>query len=795
MLCFFRKRHHLDDVKLGPRFRKRRNRKLRYPVQQGIGDTIIVPTMILDYRGPSETDITVTSLPRVGPHTYVTMEGDFVLGYLGNTIIAKATASGLGTIQKPLRDAYFEYRKTSGKKSKKKDLTEVGLRVSPQGIYILVAGSHPGSNESFYDMQSVSFFEAVTFKTVKGTDKKLQAGFLPIDINRSPNTGSEKLFTPLDKKYQTFAKMDHPAILALVMRRTTGVRALECHAFVCEDDRQALSIVNMIGTLQERGGDPRVMDYQRPYDPYGGPPRRPDNFHGEFRDSDPGFPRGQRPPPDRWDPPDSDSRQMGSDPRGMLGASRNDRLIPPQHYDDGGRRLGGENRYPTDEVVYRHERQRSNEYGRGEEYGDRRSGDFRHERQRSGDFRHERQGSGDFRHERQRSGDYARDVDPRYGDEEVRYRHERQRSNELRASEHYGDRRSGDYAGDRRSGGMLHERQRSGEITPRDELRSSRDMHEFGRQGRPETRPEGQMRIPRPMSPVRPGPATAPKPSRALSPGPYKGGEYQQRQPLRSPRDERGPPTPSGPEYSLSSLESRQEMENRPNKPVARVPPHLVAGVKVLPTGFRASIQQKAGQKPPKSPVDERRAIAPEEGEENPYDNAISRREFYKKEGRNALSESERYFDEPGKESRYVYHPPNPPDVLPVEERERQRDMNNPDLNDYDRVIRRDNNFNDPHGQNANYRYSAPPIDRGRDAKPWSYDEQFQKFSREKDSDDLKRPNYSDGEFKFYDSSGGSDGRKAYEVKDQFSKMNIQNQKGGLNTAGTNFEESLGYFP
>ena len=740
------------------------------------------------------------------------MEGDFVLGYLGNTILSKATASGLGTIQKPLRDTYFEYRKTSGKKGKRKELTEVGLRVSPQGVYILVAGSHPGNNESFYDMPSISFFEAVRFKTIKGTDKKVQAGFLPIDINRSPNTGSEKLFTPLDKKYQTFAKMDHPAILALVMRRTSGVRALECHMFVCENEQQSLNIVNMMGFLQERGADPRSPGYQRqnsgPFDPYAGPPRRPDLVEGEFRDPGPGFPRGGPGPtdfrgprnPDGWEGPEPDRY----DPRDRGPPPRDERFGPPRGYDEGEERMMKEGRYPPeDEVQFRHQRQRSSEYGRREEIVDRRSGDFRHERQRSseynrgdigdrrsGDFRHERQGSNDYRHDRQGSGDFRHERQSS-GD----FRHERQSSGDFRHERQS----SGDVRGDRRSGGIFHERQRSGEIAPRD-MRRSVEKREYERPGRLETRQDGQFRIPRPMSPVRAGPVTAPKPSRALSPGPFpRSGQYagdrdyQERPPLRSPRDEplsprdRGPPLPQGPEYSLSSLESRQDMENRPNKPVARVPPHLVAGVKVLPTGFQAAIQQKAGQRSPKSPRQDPRGY--EEPEENPYDNAMSRREFYKQEGRKAKSESERYFDEPGRETRYTYHPP--PDVLPPEERDRQREkINNPDYDDYDRVIRRDNNYNDQKGQNANYRFSAPP--NVREEKQWSYDEQFQKYAKEKDTDYLGKSN-SANDFRFYE-SGGSGERKVYEVQDRFNKMNIQNQT-GLEPTGTNFEESLGYFP
>lgn len=696
-----------------------------------------------------EPDVTFEPLPRFWDFSsYFIMDprGEFVLQYLGSTVLAKATSSGLGTIQKPLRDKYFEYRKQSGKKHKSKDLTEVGLHISSNGIAVIVTGVSPG-NELFYDMHSVSFFEAVRFTTVKGHDKKIQGGFVPIDINRAPNTGSEKLFTPLDKKHSNLAKVDHPPMLALVMRRNSGVRALECHGFVCDNEDQALHITSLIARLQS-AGRPEYM--RQPSDPnYEREPphlRRPDILQiGEnqrpihLNDE---FLRGPR--PGDWE-----------DYRPEFEGPGPDRYIGGDHYGPPGPREGYQplsgrydNRYPSagyeENVHYRHERQHSNEFQRppSKEFKRTPSNEFHHERQPSNemrrdrppsDYRYDRQPSLEYRHERQPSSEF-----PPERKQSSEFRHERQLSSEYR-----------------------HERQGSGENRyPRDGYDSG------GRRGRPEKRPE-DYRIPRVMSPGRVPPATAPKPSRALSPGPRSPvieDRYMGNEPPPIKRGLPRTPATEGPEYSASSLESRQEMEHQRNKPVARVPPHLVAGVKVLPTGFAAALQKKQEERKssPRSPKQERYA------EEDPYDNAMSRKEFYEHESK-----------------KFDYNSNAPPDIVP-----RVDQGPEVDYNDYDRVIRREADGYRPQGP-ENFRHSAPLDEPGKPHKPWSYDEQFQRYAQEKGRHD---PPYEPTR----DPLDGPHDHRQAEMADMFSRMNVHQPSKRpevVDTAGTNFEQSLGYFP
>ncbi|KAJ8312887.1 hypothetical protein KUTeg_010260 [Tegillarca granosa] len=556
------------------------------------------------------------------------MEGEFYVEYLGCSSLTKP-ATGLGAIQTPLREKYFIYKKSGkGKKTQ-----EVGLRVNACGIEIIFRGSHPGDpNNQVYDLESIYICEAVRFVTSKGPDKKLQAGFIPIDNSRTPNTGNEKLYSPLDKKYHSLAKVSHPPIVACVMRRSIGVKVVECHSFVAQSDDVALRIIALVDSLKYRHADhPEPNRYEQENSRN---PQRTDLIRTEFGEF--GIYRGG-------------SRQTNLPDENFRGGNR-----PPDNWGSNGRR------YSDDQEADRY----------------------------LGDNRVQERYSGQFDDPRRISGDESRII------------HERQRSDELRPRNGYSEREE--------------DNRRSGEGFS--ESSAMRLGFNYGRPGRPSTREDGQQfRIPRPMSPVRgPGkepPVPAPKPNRPLSPNPTHGPSDRTRYPREeasyprdppySSRDQREPPytpieppyssrdqqftprdkpysprdqpysprdkpfTPrepvnQGPAYSQSNRESRGEEETQ-KKPVAKVPPHLVAGVKVLPTGFAAALK-----KPPSPREDSGKFIQKEKiyEDEDPYDNAISRREYYENHGsRNVKSEGDWYT----KEAPYGMPPP---DVLPREERD-----------------------------------------------------------------------------------------------------------------------------
>ncbi|XP_060081229.1 uncharacterized protein LOC132560586 [Ylistrum balloti] len=657
------------------------------------------------------------------------MDGEFTVEYLGCTTLSKATTSGLGLIQKPLREKYIEFRKAT---KNKKLSQEAILRVNRDGLTVLFPGAPPGqANQMFYGFDSINLFEAVRFIYRKGPDKKMGAGFLPIEQNRNLTNGADNLFSHLDKKNYNLLKMDHPAMLACVMRRTTGVRALECHCFIAESDGQALRFVTMFRGLHQPEFE-REPSFQNRFGEYSGPAyggHHPDilrSSYGEYGDYHNGPPVGHGPDHNRpradiyyrenrrsdgWEEPvrrvsdeqPMEDRYLGDGRQFFGGPSRD--LAPPSR--DLGpptrNRLSGEDRH------FLHERQSSGDSGsRGY-----------HEAHRTD--------NNGFIHERQRSGEIIRgDRHSDYGGEIIR-----------------GDRHSDHGHGERFS--------------------------------RPQTREDG--RAGRVMSPgrYREPPSTAPKPSRALSPGPRSPrSPPSSRHPglPRQPFD--SPPSPTSsrplprqePGYSASNLESRQleEKQAAKVKPVAKVPPNHVLGVKVLPTGLMAALPKKVEAEPSRFNDDE----------EDPYDNAMSREQFYD-EKRNFKSDKDKW-DYGGHNDDFRKPSPGgyaPPDIVPRHERDQRYDA------DYGDMYRKQN-------RSSQHKQSGGDAD-----KPWSFDSEFQKYARHASDD-------SNSDRGSYGHSNNASDRKGggNELSEMFYNMNVQrgsNEK--TKTSDTNFEQQLGYLP
>lgn len=657
---------------------------------------------------------------------------------LGSTILSKATTSGLGSIQKPLYEKYIQYRKSGkGKKSQR-----AWLKVNPDGITVIFPTDEPGHTQNyFYERNSINFFDAVRFTMTKGSDKKLQYAFLPIDESHSLNQGYDKLFSQMDKKYQNFAKMEHPTIIACVMRRQSGVRALDCHGFVTENDADAFRVLSAFSAmptemrrLGQGGQDEQDTRYQyRP--PQGQQPDLIQTEFGQFGIYQGGKPINLTDEHFRGNKRDSDRRAYHDEPEV-------DRYIGNIGKEERPNRYSFENR----EV-------RKDDYREGQPV-----------------YAKVNRNSGELFHERQRSGELVENVRP---------------SN-------------------------LHFRQRSGELdevsSPRYEERSPYAQE----RGRIQSREDH--RIPRVMSPLRnqgrEPPATAPKPQRALSPEPrfprpdtrspdsprgitrnYSGRERPTSGNIDAPESPKNANRnsfgrdrpPSGPISSVSNLESRQD---KSQKPVAKVPPHLVAGIKVLPTGFVPKVES------PKSP---RRDMVNNienyytNDDDDPYDNAVSRKEFYDNR-RNVKSENldERYHRE--NDRNFDGNPP--PDILPKEDAYRNfRDVGH----DYRSKSETDN----PKLQNneRSKRSSAPSMNYG---KPWTYGEQLEKFKQTEydepsNSSSFERDSRDTGGKMVVDKNGA---KVEHDYANMFSKVNIRDEANSqLHTAGTNFESELGYFP
>lgn len=163
--------------------------------------------------------------------------------YLGSCMLSHMS-TGLGVLQKPLRELYFKYRQSGGGPAAQ----ERHLVMSGKGMtmtYKESASAMP--TQVFYAMPNILFWDGVQFCTVRGPDKKIRGAFEPIDNDHSRN--KDNLFSVLEKKYHFLQQMTHPPLFTCVLRRTSGVKALDVHAFVCSSDEEALSIVKALHTL------------------------------------------------------------------------------------------------------------------------------------------------------------------------------------------------------------------------------------------------------------------------------------------------------------------------------------------------------------------------------------------------------------------------------------------------------------------------------------------------------------------------------------------------------------------
>lgn len=165
--------------------------------------------------------------------------------YLGSAMLMHA-ATGLGVLQKPLRDLYFQYQQSG---SRQGTLQERHLTMTSNGVNMVFKDSRASpTQEVFYPMPSILFWDAVQFATVRGQDKKIRGAFEPLDNDHSRN--KDNLFVVLEKKYHFLQQRAHPAIFTCVLRRTSGVKALDVHAFICTSDEEAMGLVHALNAVQ-----------------------------------------------------------------------------------------------------------------------------------------------------------------------------------------------------------------------------------------------------------------------------------------------------------------------------------------------------------------------------------------------------------------------------------------------------------------------------------------------------------------------------------------------------------------
>ncbi|XP_076363105.1 uncharacterized protein LOC143253315 [Tachypleus tridentatus] len=139
--------------------------------------------------------------------------------YLGSAV-PHFTKDGLQGIQEPLRDLYPGQGTLTAKG------IDSWLSVWSNGILLENVDESRRPVTRFFSIDTLHYCAAVRHVVVLDKDGEKVEKFLPLDSpfvqNASPN---------------------HPPLFACILRRTTGIKVLECHAFICKKDAAANAIV------------------------------------------------------------------------------------------------------------------------------------------------------------------------------------------------------------------------------------------------------------------------------------------------------------------------------------------------------------------------------------------------------------------------------------------------------------------------------------------------------------------------------------------------------------------------
>ncbi|KAK7001256.1 hypothetical protein SK128_016298 [Halocaridina rubra] len=139
--------------------------------------------------------------------------------YLGSSV-PQVTKDGLQGIQEPLRELYPAEGAVSARG------IDSWLSVWSNGLLLENVDENQKKVTRFFPIESLHYCAAVRYVVVAGGEGATVPRFLPLDspFARNPN-------------------INHPPLFACIMRRTTGIKVLECHAFICKRETPANALV------------------------------------------------------------------------------------------------------------------------------------------------------------------------------------------------------------------------------------------------------------------------------------------------------------------------------------------------------------------------------------------------------------------------------------------------------------------------------------------------------------------------------------------------------------------------
>ncbi|RNA31194.1 trithorax group osa-like [Brachionus plicatilis] len=179
------------------------------------------------------------------------------IGYLGSAILTKGK-TGLGCLQQPLRELYCIFRQNGSRL-----MQERRLVISIDGLTMLYSDK---GVEKFIHNDLASVYDIQLLHLVSDYKKRNYA-FLPVDQDLASGKYAN-LFQPMDRNYISFIENSaHPPVIALIMRRSCGIQALECHVIITRTCDDAFKIVHDIKKIchrfkHEQSQQNNVFDYR-----------------------------------------------------------------------------------------------------------------------------------------------------------------------------------------------------------------------------------------------------------------------------------------------------------------------------------------------------------------------------------------------------------------------------------------------------------------------------------------------------------------------------------------------------
>lgn len=142
--------------------------------------------------------------------------------YLGSAV-PHVTKDGLQGIQEPLRELYPEQGALGARG------IDSWLSVWSNGLLLENVDENHKKVTRFFPIDSLHYCAAVRYVLVPEKS--------------SVSSSTQPRFLPLDSPFARSPNPNHPPLFAAILRRTTGIKVLECHAFICKREVAANALV------------------------------------------------------------------------------------------------------------------------------------------------------------------------------------------------------------------------------------------------------------------------------------------------------------------------------------------------------------------------------------------------------------------------------------------------------------------------------------------------------------------------------------------------------------------------